>query len=269
MRVNGAAKGPGCPRSRGKCPKDKGGAGAKRQRGMPAEAGNLNPRPTQIANHHASPRTVIPAKSGASADGTSIHVGATLVSPVPFAKRRGRFQTCPLPFAQRKGTRSEAHAGDARRCGKPQPPPTQPVNHHASPHTIFPAKVDASADRTSIHVGATLVSPVPFAQRKGTRSEAHAGDARRCGKPQPPPTQPVNHHASPHTIFPAKVDASADRTSIHVGATLVVARPPREAKGSCFLRTEHLLTCRSDVPITSARNSDLSAVAFDVDMTLM
>ena len=52
-------------------------------RGMPAEAGNLNPLPTQPANYHATLRTiipakagrhhfVIPAKAGASADGTSI-----------------------------------------------------------------------------------------------------------------------------------------------------------------------------------------------------
>ena len=84
MRGNGVAMGPGCPRSRGKCPKDKGGAGAKRQRGMPAEAGNLNPPPTQIATHHASPHTIVPTKAGASADGTSIHVAATLVVARPL-----------------------------------------------------------------------------------------------------------------------------------------------------------------------------------------
>ena len=43
------------------------GRGAKRTQGMPAEAGNLNPPPTQLANHHA-----IPAQADASADGTSI-----------------------------------------------------------------------------------------------------------------------------------------------------------------------------------------------------
>ena len=82
---------PGFPRSRGKCPKDKeghplsrseGGAGAKRQRGMPAEAGNPNQPPTQTRKPPPhQPRTNPLSPSGERAGGEGAQAKAR--SPPP------------------------------------------------------------------------------------------------------------------------------------------------------------------------------------------
>ena len=129
------------------------GRGAKRTQGMPAEAGNLNPPPTQIANHHVKPtppppsfrrkpalqRTKHPSRSaGRQRHPTPLTVGAGFkpareranagacpgldpgvrVNPAPFAKRKGREP------AKRRERDMPAEAGN------PNPPPTQIATYH-------------------------------------------------------------------------------------------------------------------------------------------
>ena len=68
------------------------GRGAQRTQGIPAQAGNLKPSPTQLLNHYAIRHTVTPAQVGIQKDGieATIVVASIPISPAPSGCFRGR-----------------------------------------------------------------------------------------------------------------------------------------------------------------------------------
>ena len=177
------------------------------------------------------------------------------------SERRG----CPRPRRTRQTTTPPRYAQTHVGAGfKPAPTCSRHSDCRPPCH---------SERRPPCHSECNEESTVPFAKRKGTRSEANAGDARARGAPVKPPHHPatpkptqaqVSNLPLRAHVIPANAGASADGTSIHTGrATAHPARNERwPSRSKRFAKTSWCETTgRSAKQMSAPFNSPHAYVA--------